>query len=70
MFKISRDFKTIEVNRKEEYSPLKYMVKSEHYTKLYCKHDLINLHYNWFLNAGARFHYPGRPHKEIKCIYG
>jgi UDP-N-acetylglucosamine/UDP-N-acetylgalactosamine diphosphorylase len=67
----SGDFKTIEVNRKLEYSPLKYMVKSEHYTKLYCKDDLMNLHYNWLLNAGARFHYPGgKLNNEIKSIYG
>ena len=26
------------------------------------------MHYGWLLNAGARFHYPGRPLHRIDCI--
>ncbi len=63
-----RDLSLFEVDRKAEYSPLIYMSTGQPFNRYACKKSLMNLHFSWLINAGARFKYPDTAEAEIKSL--
>lgn len=49
------NFAIWEVNREDEFSPLKNDDKAKKDTPTTCRNDLMNMHYRWLLTAGAKF---------------
>lgn len=49
-----RNFSIWEVDRKEEFSPLKNCLNEASDNELSCKRDILEQHYKWLVKAGAK----------------